>query len=228
MRNRNTPAIDRDKVRAEARKLDGTGLRVWLDRAIDMLPDEAFPDLIEDYAWLKDVLADERTRPDLLHTIRRFHRESVGGRYYQDFNVNSRNFMEKSRGTETFIAEHSRLIDACLKAHLAGEVETVREGLRLLIDLMVRVDRCEDDIIFFADEAGSWQVGVDWKKVLPVWFRSLSPGADPYDWAEEVIDALNAFAGPDLDALLEVAREIASPEQREALSDYECNLRRRR
>jgi hypothetical protein len=24
--------IDRDKVRAEARKLDGTGLRVWLDR----------------------------------------------------------------------------------------------------------------------------------------------------------------------------------------------------
>jgi hypothetical protein len=228
MSNGNTPAIDRDKVRAEARKLDGTGLRVWLDRAIDMLPDEAFPDLIEDYVWLKDVLADERTRTDLLHTIRRFHRESVGGRYYQDFNVNSHNFMEKSRGTETFIAEHSRLIDACLKADRAGEVETVREGLRLLIDLMVRVDRCEDDIIFFADEAGSWQVGIDWKKVLPVWFRCLAPGADPYDWAEEVIDALNAFAGPDLDTLLEAAREIASAEQREALSDYECNLWRRR
>ena len=228
MSSGNTPAIDRDKVRAEARKLDGTGLRVWLDRAIDMLPDEAFPDLIEDYVWLKNVLADERTRPDLLHTIRRFHRESVGGRYYQDFDVNSRNFMEKSRGTETFIAEHSRLIDACLKADRAGEMEIVREGLRLLIDLMVRVDRCEEDIVFFADEAGSWQVGVAWKKVLPVWFRSLAPGADPYDWAEDVIDALNAFAGPDLDALLEAARDVASPEQREALSDYECNLWRRR
>ena len=28
--------IDRDKVRTEARKLDGTGPRVWLDRAIDL------------------------------------------------------------------------------------------------------------------------------------------------------------------------------------------------
>ncbi|MGM0577772.1 MAG: hypothetical protein ACQEXJ_18745 [Myxococcota bacterium] len=228
MSNGDIPSIDRDKVRAEARKLDGTGLRVWLDRAIDMLPDEAFPELIEDYVWLKDILADEGTQPDLLKTIRRFHQESLAGRYYQDFNVNSRNFMEKSRGTELFIAEHSRLLDACMKADRQDDVEVVREGLRLLIDLMRQIDECRDDIIFFADEAGSWQVGMDWKKVLPVWFRSLAPGADPYDWAEDVIDALNAFAGPDVDSLLEAAREIASPEQREALSDYECNLRRRR
>jgi len=50
--------IDRDKVRTEARKLDGTGLRVWLDRAIDRLPDDAFPELIADYVHLRDVLAD--------------------------------------------------------------------------------------------------------------------------------------------------------------------------
>ncbi|MBC7172859.1 MAG: hypothetical protein H5U40_10545, partial [Polyangiaceae bacterium] len=55
--------IDRDKVRAEARKLDGTRLRVWLDRAIDLLPDEAFPELIADYVHLRDVLADETTQP---------------------------------------------------------------------------------------------------------------------------------------------------------------------
>jgi hypothetical protein len=222
------PAIDRDKVRAQARKLDGTGLRVWLDRAIDMLPDEAFPALIEDYVWLKDILVDEGSPPDLLQTIRHFHRESLAGKYYQEFNVNSRNFMEKSRGTELFIAEHTRLLDACMKADRQGDAEVVREGLRLLLDLMRQIDECRDDIIFFADEAGSWQVGVQWEKVLPVWFRRLAPGADPYDWAEAVIDALNAFAGPDLEALLEAAREIASPEQREALSDYECNLWRRR
>jgi len=73
---RETPRIDREKVRAHARKLDGTGRLVWLDRAIDMLP----------------------------------------------------------------------------------------------------------------DEAGSWQVGVDWEEVLPAWFRSLSPGADPCEWAEAVVD----------------------------------------
>jgi hypothetical protein len=26
------------------------------------------------------------------------------------------------------------------------------------------------DVIFFADEGGSWQVGVDWERVLPPWF----------------------------------------------------------
>ena len=71
--------IDRDKVRAEARKLDGTGLHVWLDRVIDMLPDRAFPELIADYVHLRDVLADENTRPDLLRTIRQFHRDSMEG-----------------------------------------------------------------------------------------------------------------------------------------------------
>jgi hypothetical protein len=116
--------IDRDKVRAEVRKLDGTGLRVWLDRAIDMLPDEAFSDLVAGYVRLCDVVADDNTRPDLLRAVRQFHQDSKAGRYYQDFMVNSRNFMEKSRGTETFIAEHSRLVEACLRAERNGELET--------------------------------------------------------------------------------------------------------
>jgi hypothetical protein len=37
-----------EQVRAEARKLDGTALQFWLDRSIDLLPDDAFPELIAD------------------------------------------------------------------------------------------------------------------------------------------------------------------------------------
>ena len=220
--------IDRDKVRAEARKLDGTGLRVWLDRAIDMLPDEAFPELIADYVHLSEVLADENTCPDLLRTVRQFHRDSLAGRYYQDFRVNSRNYMEKSRGTETFIAEHSRLVEACLRAEQNGEFETAAEGLELLIDLMRGIDQGRDDIVFFADEAGSWQVGVPWDRVLPAWFRSLSPTTEAYEWAETVVDALNDFASYQMDEILAAAREAATAEQRDALAEYEDDLRRRR
>jgi hypothetical protein len=227
-RREKTPQFDREKVRTHARKLDGTGLRVWLDRAIDLLPNEAFPELVADYVHLKDVVAHDRAKPDLLHTIRRFHHESLAGRYYQDFMVNSRNFMETSRGTETFIAEHSRLLDACMKAERAGDIDTAREGLGLLIDLMRQIDRGEVNIVFFADEAGSWQVGVDWAKVLPAWFRSLSPATDPYDWAETVVEALNDFAGYQMEPILAAARDIATPEQREALAEYDDNLRRSR
>ncbi len=220
--------IDRDKVRTEARKLDGTGLRVWLDRAIDLLPDDAFPELIADFVHLRDVLTDEATQPDLLRAIREFHRESMAGRYYQSFNVNSRNCMEKSRGTEIFIAEHSRLVDACLRAERAGDLDTTAEGLELLIGLMREIDRCERDIVFFADEAGSWQVGVLWDRVLPAWFRSLSPEMDAHEWAETVVDALNDFAGHQMSELLAAARDSGTPEQRAALAEYEADLRQRR
>ena len=220
--------IDRDKVRAEVRKLDGTGRRVWLDRAIDMLPDDAFPDLIADYVRLKDVLGDENAKPDLLHAIREFHRDSMAGRYYQAFAVNSRNYREKSRGTETFIAEHARLVEACLRVEQAGEFATACEGLSLLIDLMREIDRFERDIVFFADEAGSWQVGVLWDRVLPAWFRSLSATTEPHDWAESVVDALNDFGGYETAKILDIAREIATPEQRKALAVVEQDVRRKR
>ena len=149
--------IDRGKVRSEVRKLDEAGLRVWINRAIDMLPDVAFPELIADYIHLHDILADENTESDFLGAIRQFHSDSMAGRYYQDFNVNSRNFMEQSRGTQTFIAEHARLVEGCMRAHEAGDLSTVREGLARLIELAREIDQCEDRIIFFADEAGSWQ-----------------------------------------------------------------------
>ena len=223
---RKSQRIDRAKVRVQARKLDGTGLLVWLDRAIDLLPEQAFPELIANYVHLKDIVSDGRTPPDLLHTIRRFHRESMAGRYYQDFMVNSRNFMEKSRGTQNFIAEHSRLIDACMKAEQAGEREATGEGLGLLIDLMRQIDRCEVDIVFFADEAGSWQIGVNWKQVLPAWFRCLSPGAEPHEWAEAVVNAINDFATQHADAILATARDGATPNQREALAEYEGDVHR--
>ena len=100
-----------------------------------------------------------------------------------------------------------------------------QQGLALLIDLLRQIDRCEVEIIFFADEGGSWQVGVNWCEVLPAWFRSLSPTSEAYDYAEAVVDAINDFAGHEAGAILAAAREIGSPEQNAALDDYECNIR---
>ena len=52
----------------------------------------------------------------------------------------------------------------------------------ILLGLLNHMDQGHDDIIFFADEGGSWQVGVDWPKVLPVWFKVLSVTAEPEEW----------------------------------------------
>lgn len=103
-------------------------------------------------------------------------------------------------------AERGALAAECLRAEQNGELETAAEGLGLLIDLMREIDQCRDDILFFADEAGSWQVGVLWDRVLPALFWSLSPTTEAYEWAETVFDALNNYISARVDSTLSLPR----------------------
>jgi hypothetical protein len=49
----------------------------------------------------------------------------------------------------------------------------------ILFGLLNHIDKGRDDVIFFEDEGGAWQVGVDWARVLPVWFKVLAATAGP-------------------------------------------------
>ena len=41
----------------------------------------------------------------------------------------------------------------------------MREAFELLLGLLRRIDK-GDDVIFFADDEGSWRIGVDWRVEL--------------------------------------------------------------
>lgn len=71
--------------------------------------------------------------------------------------------------------------------------------------------------LFFADEGGSWEVGVDWESVLPAWFRVLSATADPADYAQRITTILKCHYEHGRVKMLAVARRIATPTQRQAL-----------
>jgi hypothetical protein len=68
----------------------------------------------------------------------------------------------------------------------------VRCAFDILFKLLDRFDDADDRMVFFADEGGSWMVGIDWKQVLPAWFRVLS---------------------------LAEARKVATPSQRKELAE---------
>ena len=81
----------------------------------------------------------------------------------------------------------------------------------------------EPDVsVFFADEGGSWQVGCDWKNILPAWFKCLSSAARPGDYAEKVVRIIDGFVHYDRDKFLLSARRAATAEQREALNAAAC------
>ena len=50
---------------------------------------------------------------------------------------------------------------------------------------------------------------------------------DAHEWAETVVDALNDFAGYQMEELLGAARDAGTPEQRAALTECDADLLRR-
>jgi hypothetical protein len=219
--------IDRDKLRAEIRKLGNEYVFFMLDDAIELLPLAKLHRIAKKYFDLKRLRpdAEEATRPSLLRDVKRFEKASLAGEYYESFGVNSKNYAQQSAGTSAWIAEYRRLLDRCVISAKESNPAEVREAMDILFGLLNHIDKGHDDIIFFADEGGSWQVGVDWAKVLPVWFKVLSATAEPEEYAERIMALLSCHYRYSRDKMLAIARRTATTHQRKALAEIEDALR---
>ena len=133
------------------------------------------------YLDLKRLIPDagRASKASLLTDVKLFEKASLAGEYYQSFDVNSKNCTQESTGTSAWIARSLRLLDRCVANASKGDPMELREAMDILFGLLDRIDECRDDIVFFADEGGAWQVGVDWDRVLPAWFKVLSATAGP-------------------------------------------------
>ena len=212
--------IDRDKLRAQIRKLGNEHVFYMLDDAIELLPRAKLHKIAKKYLDLKRLRPDgqQAARPSLLRDVKRFEKASLAGEYYESFGVNSKNYREQSAGTSAWIAEYLRLLDRCVTDAKKSNPAEVPEAMDILFGLLDRIDKCLDDVIFFADEGGSWQVGVDWANVLPVWFKVLSATAEPEEYAQRITALLSCHYSYGRDKMLAIARRTATTDQRKALA----------
>jgi hypothetical protein len=210
-------AVDPDKLRARLQGMSRGDLLMVAERAVDLVPRARLAALVGGTVRPEDLAPAGTTAASLLAEVKRFHDESRAGKYYESFAVNSKNYMDTSLGTERFIAEFARLVTRCTRAASKGPRGPVREAFELLLSLLRHIEACEDDVIFFADEGGSWQVGVAFQDVLPAYFRCLAETAGPEEFAREVGTAIRDFAEHDRPSLLTEARRFASEEQKVAL-----------
>lgn len=222
--------IDRDKLRAAIRKLPDEYVLYMLDDAIDQLSRANLHAIVRKYLDLRRLCADsEKARKaSLLADVRVFETASLAGEYYESFDVNSKNYMQKSKGTTSWVAECRRLLDRCVEQAKTADPAEVCQAFGIIFGLLDRIDECREDIIFFADEAGAWQVGVHWEKVLPPWFKVLSATAAPEEYGPRIIGLLKHHYGHGSARMLGVARKIASPAQRQALPKPEAPATPRR
>lgn len=215
--------IDRDKLRAAVRKLRQEYVFYMLDDAIGLLPPAKLHKIAKKYLDLKRLRPDAERAPktSLLTEVKLFEKSSLAGEFYQSFEVNSRNCTQKSTGTTAWIAQCRRFLDRCVASASQDNPAEVREAMDILFGLLSHIDEGRDDIIFFADEGGSWQVGVDWARVLPAWFKVLSATAGPEEFAARITTLLSHHYSYGRDKMLAIARRTATPHQRKALAELE-------
>lgn len=222
-----SPKIDRDKLRTMLRKLGHEYVFYILDDAIELLPDAKLRKIVGQYIPLERLAPDEDSQasPGLLIAVTAFDTASRAGKYFESFRVNSQNYTKQSMGTTAWIAECRRLLDRCVADSTAAPIER-RNAFDALFGLMDCINRGED-IVFFADEGGSWQVGVDWKEILPAWFKVLAATAEPEEFAERVPTVLDRHYRWGREEMIAIALKIATPAQRRALEGAAKNQARR-
>jgi hypothetical protein len=142
----------------------------------------------------------------------------LAGEYYKSFGVNSQNYTQMSAGTSAWIAKYLRLLDSCMANAKKDNPAVVCEAMDILFGLLDHIDQGNDDVLFFADEGGSWQVGVDWDRVLPVWFKVLSATAEPEEFANRITALISNHYSYGRDKMLAIARQTATEPQRKALN----------
>ena len=88
--------IDRGKLRDAIRREGKECIFGMLDVAIELLPQAKLRKMIAGYLNPAELYIDEVGKQELLAAVQAFHTASLAGKYYQSFNVNSKNFTDKS------------------------------------------------------------------------------------------------------------------------------------
>ena len=213
-----TRAVDLRALRDSLGRLTRGELLIVAQRAVEMVPDTALALLM---GGLVELQPDSEAAPGtatLLEEVRRLHTEGVRGTFYESFDVNSRNCGEQSRGTDAFIAEFDRLVVECVSAAQAEPGQVTAQAFEVLFSLLRHLDKGDDDVLFFADEGGSWSVGVDWSRALPAYFLCLAQSASAEDFARSVNRVITDFGEHDRGRYLAHAWNVAATGQRASLS----------
>ena len=128
-----SPRIDRDKLHAKLRRLGDEYVFYMLDDALDVLSDAQLAGFVGQYIKLEEVAPDDASgtgKRSLRDAVAAFDAACRRGEYYVSFMVNSRNCMDTSSGTRSFIADCRRLFERAVSesADDRADAEPLQHG----------------------------------------------------------------------------------------------------
>jgi hypothetical protein len=193
-------------------------LLIIAERAVELLPAGQLHALLGDFVLLDMPPTEAVNAPvSLLDEARTFHDAAMAGDYYETVEINNRGKQEQSEGTDAFIAEFHRLLHKSIHAADQEVPSGLRDSFKLLLGLLKYIDEGNDDVLFFADDGSSSDVGVNWRTALPAYFSCLTKMSSPEEFARTVDEAIADFVTYDRPWYWDEARDVANDAQCVAL-----------
>jgi hypothetical protein len=212
-------AIDREKLRARLRLMGQEYVYYMLADAMEMLTDDQLATIASRYVPLEQLMPDGPVVSlDLLAEIQRFAQASRRRDYYEAFRVDSRNCTQLSGGTAAWISDLDRHLRRCMREASGPEPRLVVEAFEVLFELVRLIDSGSEEILFFADEGGSWLFGIDWPKTIEAYASCLARICAPAEFAAKTVAVIDEFERHDRERLLAVASRVVADAHRDALA----------
>lgn len=210
--------IDFTAVRTDLRALSRGSLLMIAERAIELMPAAQLSTLLSDFVHVETSTAEASYSPvPLLGNVRAFYDAAMAGEYFETAEINNRGRQEQSRGTDAFIAEFHLLLHKCIIAADQEVPSGLRESFEFLFSLLRHINEGNDNVLFFADNGSSLDVGVNWRAALPAYFNCLATTSSPEEFAQTVSETIEDFVDYDWPWYEDVARNVANDAQRAAL-----------
>ena len=209
---------DSTAVRAELRTLSRGSLLVIAERAAELIPEDQLSALLGDFVKLEEHTCNTmHPAAALFDDVREFFNAAMAGNYHEAVDINNRGRQEHSGGSDAFVAEFDRHLRRCILGASQGEFVGIRNSIELLFALLRHVDEGNDDVLFFADDGGSSNVGANWHSALPAYFKCLATTLPPAEFARTVVSTINEFVTYNRAHFLTAAHVVADDAQRAAL-----------
>lgn len=108
----------------------------------------------------------------ILEAVRKFQEESLAGKYYAPFSINSKNYMNIPEETEVWFEKVGDLLTD--SSQLSSQNDHIRavQCFQILYELIDQMESGDD--IVFADEYGRWMITIDEETCIEAYIKSAA------------------------------------------------------
>lgn len=176
-----------ERIWDTVRTLERERLLILLARTLDHLAVDDMELLLADHERGTSTPMASHRDGSLLEVVEHFCKAARTGAYFQELWAKGKygSYLPSPK-TEEFGAKLTLLLNLCVAETEEGEPKEVCDAYEMLLGLLEEIDRFDrNDIVFWADEPGTWQLGIDWVRVIPAYLHCLAKVLPPKEFGEK-------------------------------------------